>query len=61
MNAITVDLAQEVQENAQYITSEGGEFDATDFVLCQHKADPTPSTCAFLATSVVGINQEEPS
>ena len=58
MSAVTIALNQEVAANPHYVTSEGGEFGETDFVLCQHKSESTPKTCAFLTASVVGVDPE---
>ena len=55
---ITVTIDQIVVDNPQYVTCEGGDFDAFQLVLCRRIDDEQFNTCAFLAASVAGIIHE---
>jgi hypothetical protein len=59
--AFAIEAGMVVASNLQYQVSVSGEFELNDLVLCRRVVDTNGPNCAFLAASVLGIEEEAAS
>jgi len=57
MTKYIIEAGTEVKGNINYAVSTTGEYELSEFVPCYSKlSETTDPTCAFLATTVLGID-----
>ena len=54
-----IEEGTEVSGNINYEVVTTGEYELLDFVPCRLKGEVNDASCMFLATTVLGIDQEE--